>query len=358
MKMEAWALVKPNTPLQKIPFDIPEPKGTEVIVKVTHCGVCHSDLHNFEGFYDLGNGKKLRLEDRTTLPVVLGHEILGTVARLGPDAKDQGVNVGDSRIIYPWIGCQKCDRCANENDHICKNAGSLGLMQKGGFSSHVVLPHPKYLLDYGQVDPTVACTFACSGLAVITAIKKIVPIDPNQFVVLIGSGGLGLQAIEMLTKGYNHQKIITIDIDDGKLEAAKRAGAPYVINSKTENALVRINEIAGGPVQNVIDLVGNSETSRMGYDALDKAAKLVLVGIAGGTFAVPSVDMIFKGTTVYGCMRGSLQNLRHVAEFGRNGKMGGLPVRTLAWDDANEALGQLGAGKVTGRLVLLHPQDG
>jgi alcohol dehydrogenase/propanol-preferring alcohol dehydrogenase len=190
---------------------------------------------------------------------------------------------------------------------------------------------------------------------VITALKKVVPLDPDQYIVLIGSGGLGLQSIEMLRKGYGHNKIISIDIDDGKLEAAKKAGATYTINSKNEDTIARIHEIAGGPVMEVIDFVGSSETTTLGYNALDKAAKLVIVGIMGGTFAVPTVDMIFKGTTVYGCMRGSLQNLRDVAEFGRNGQMGGLPVRTLAWDEANDALGQLRDGKVTGRLVLLHP---
>src|ERR1700759_5075692 len=101
--MRAWAVVENGKPLQQLELPTPEPKGTEVLVEVTHCGVCHSDLHIWEGFYDLGGGKHMSLKDRgVVLPLAMGHEIVGRVAKLGPDAK--GVKVGDLRIVFPWLG--------------------------------------------------------------------------------------------------------------------------------------------------------------------------------------------------------------------------------------------------------------
>lgn len=158
--MTAWAVTKVHSPLTKLTEEIPAPTGTEVLIKVTHCGVCHSDLHNWEGFYDMGDGKKLHLEDRTSLPVVLGHEVLGRVQSMGPEAAAMGLKEGDSRLVYPWIGCRNCDDCANDKDDLCMKPQSMGLFKKGGFSSHMIIPHPKYLVDYGNIAPEVACTFS------------------------------------------------------------------------------------------------------------------------------------------------------------------------------------------------------
>src|SRR6516164_2930799 len=118
MSMRAWAVVENGKPLQEIELPTPEPKGTEVLVEVTHCGVCHSDLHIWEGYYDIGGGQKMSLKDRgVVLPLAMGHEIVGRVAKLGPDAK--GVKVGERRIVFPWVGCGKCEQCLSEEDNMC-----------------------------------------------------------------------------------------------------------------------------------------------------------------------------------------------------------------------------------------------
>jgi alcohol dehydrogenase, propanol-preferring len=195
----------------------------------------------------------------------------------------------------------------------------------------------------------------CSGLAPATALKRITPLDPEEYVVLIGAGGLGLQSIGIL-HAMGHQKVISVDIADEKLAAAEQAGATHVVNSATEDGTEGIKRVAGGPVKYVLDLVGSPQTTDMAFRALGKGGKLVIVGIAGGKFSASSVDMIFKGITVYGNMRGSLQGLRDVCELAKTGKMGGLPVRTTPWENATDALMQLRDGKVTGRLVLVHPE--
>ena len=124
--MRAWAVVENGAPLKELELPTPEPKGTEVLIEVTHCGVCHSDLHIWEGYYDIGGGKKMSLKDRgVVLPLAMGHEIVGRVAKLGPDAK--GVKVGDLRIVFPWLGCGTCEKCLAEEDNMCLTPRSLGV---------------------------------------------------------------------------------------------------------------------------------------------------------------------------------------------------------------------------------------
>jgi alcohol dehydrogenase/propanol-preferring alcohol dehydrogenase len=134
---------------------------------------CHSDLHIWEGEYDLGSRGKMRLMDRgVVLPLAMGHEIVGRVAKLGPEAEGKGVEVGDVRLVYPWVGCGKCDACRAEEENMCLAPRSLGVYQHGGYATHVLATNWKHLVDIGSVDPALAATYACSGLTVYSAINK------------------------------------------------------------------------------------------------------------------------------------------------------------------------------------------
>lgn len=351
--MDIWAVIKHEQPLQKIQVPIPEPTGTEVLIKVTHCGVCHSDIHFWEGWYDLGDGKRFTISDRgVTLPRAIGHEILGDVAKLGPDAK--GVAVGERRIVYPWIGCGKCRRCLQEEDNLCPQQQSLGVMQDGGFASFVLVPHPKYLVDPGDVDPAVACTYGCSGITVYSAISKILPLEPQDPVVLIGAGGLGLSAISML-RALGHQKIFSVDISADKRAAAIKAGAIDAIDGAGADPIKAILAATGGPVLGVIDFVNNSKTAPLSLAILDKGGKMVQVGVMGGELKVSLVGLIFKAATIMGNNTGSPAHLREVARLAREGKLAPIPVTILPGDEANNALMQLKDGKITGRVVLTKP---
>ena len=136
--MRAWAVVENGKPLKEIELPTPEPTGTEVLLETTYCGVCHSDLHIWDGHYDLGGGKTMNLKDRgVVLPLAMGHEIVGRVVKLGPDAT--GVKVGDLRIVYPWVGCGKCAACLSDEDNMCLTPRSLGVYQNGGYAT----PRPR-----------------------------------------------------------------------------------------------------------------------------------------------------------------------------------------------------------------------
>ena len=255
--MRAWAVVENGKPLQELEWPTPEPKGTEVLLEVTHCGVCHSDLHIWDGYYDLGGGKKMSLNDRgVKLPLAMGHEIVGRVVKLGPDAS--GVKVGDLRIVYPWLGCGECDMCRSDNDNMCTVVPrSLGVYANGGYGTHVIAPHPRHLVDPGNIDPAVAATYACSGITVYSAIKKAMPMSPDEAIVLVGAGGLGLNAIAIL-KAMGHRNIVVVDISAEKREAALKAGASKAVDGSGDGVTKRIIEAAGGPVLAVIDLVNGT----------------------------------------------------------------------------------------------------
>ena len=351
--MRAWAVVENGKPLQEIEMPTPEPTGTEVLLEVTHCGVCHSDLHIWDGFYDVGGGQKMSLTDRgVVLPLAMGHEVVGRVVKLGPDAS--GVKVGDLRIVFPWLGCGKCEKCLAEEDNMCAVANrSLGVYQNGGYGSHVVAPHPRHLVDPGTLDPAVAATYACSGITVLSAIKKAMPLAPTQPIVLVGAGGLGLNAIAVL-KALKHQNIVSVDVSPEKREAALKAGAHKVVDGSGDGAAVtkRIVEAAGGPVLAVIDLVNGTATARFAFGALAKGGKLIQVGLFGGELMLPLPIMAIRALTVQGSYVGNPKDLRELVKLAQDGELLALPVTTVPKSQAYDALMRLHDGKVTGRLVL------
>ena len=349
--MRAWAVVENGKPLQEIELPTPEPKGTEVLIEVTHCGVCHSDLHIWEGYYDVGGGQKMSLMDRgVTLPLAMGHEIVGRVAKLGPDAK--GVKVGDLRIVYPWLGCGTCETCLAEEDNMCVKASrSLGVYQNGGYGTHVVAPHPRHLIELGNVDPAVAATYACSGITVYSAIKKAMPVPPHEAIVLVGAGGLGLNAIKVLL-ALGHKNIISVDISEEKRATALKAGAHKAVDGSGPDTTKRIIEAAGGPVMAVIDLVNGTQTARFAFGALRKGGKLIQVGLFGGELMLPLPIMAIRALTVQGSYVGNPKELRELMKLAQDGLLTALPVTTVPQNQADSALMRLRDGQVTGRLIL------
>ena len=348
--MRAWAVVESGAPLREIELPTPEPSGTQVLIEVTHCGVCHSDLHIWDGYYDVGGGQKMSLKDRgVVLPLAMGHEIVGRVAKLGPEAK--GVKVGDLRIVYPWVGCGTCAACTGEQDNMCLTPRSLGVYQNGGYGTHVVAPHPRHLIDPGSLDPALAATYACSGITVYSAIRKVMPLPPDEPIVVVGAGGLGLNAIAVL-RAMEHRNIIVVDISEEKRAAALKAGAAKVVDGSGEGVTKRIVEAAGGPVLAVIDLVNGTTSARFAMDALRKGGKLVQVGLFGGELMLSLPLMAMRALTVQGSYVGNPQDLRDLVRLAQEGKLPPLPVQTVPQSQANDALMRLRDGKITGRVVL------
>lgn len=347
--MKVWAIVAHRQPLECVELPDLQAVGTQVVIEVTHCGVCHSDLHMWHGGYQMGGGRFLSVKDRgLVLPAAPGHEIVGRVAKLGPDAT--GVAIGDHRVVYPWIGCGKCDRCRAGEDNYCLHQRSLGAIVNGGFARQVKVPHPRYLLPFDGIDPALAATYACSGLTAYSAIRKIMPIPPDHAVVLIGAGGLGLSAIAVL-RALGHSNIVAIDIAADKRQAALDAGASRAVDGSQADARDAVT--AGpGPVAAVLDFVGSNTTAETAMAVLPKGGKLVMVGIGGGELTLSVAGTIFRAQSIQGSLTGSIQELRNVLDLAKIGKLAPTPVHETPKHHANEAMQQLELGQITGRIVL------
>lgn len=352
--MKAWAIVENGAPLQEIELPTPEPTGTEILLEVTHCGVCHSDLHIWDGYYDLGSAGRFDIVKRgITLPLALGHEIVGRVVKLGPDAT--GVKPGDIRIVYPWVGCGTCPRCLAGEDNLCPKQRSLGIYQHGGFATHVIAANAGHLVDPGDIDPALAATYACSGITVFAAIRKIMPLPPDTPIVLIGAGGLGLSAIAVLL-ALGHKSIISVDTSAVKRDAATKAGATATVDGTAERLDKAITEACGGPPVAIIDLVNGSGTAKAAHAALAKGGKLIMVGLFGGELNLALPFMPMRALTIQGSFVGAPADLRKLVELAQGGNLPKLPIETVPRREADAALHRLKAGDVTGRLVLVAPE--
>ncbi len=348
--MRAWAVVENEKPLQEIELPTPEPTGKQILLETTYCGVCHSDLHIWEGRYDLGGGRVMNMKDRgLTLPLAMGHEIVGRVAKLGPDAS--GVKIGDIRIVFPWVGCGTCKKCLAEEDNMCATGRSLGVYQNGGYGTHVIAAHSGHLVDPGTLDPAVAATYACSGITVFSAIRKLGQVDADEAIVLVGAGGLGLNAIAVL-KAMGHKNIVTIDINAEKRAAAITAGATATVDGASPDAAKLLVDACGGPPMNIVDLVNGTATARLAFATLGKGGKLIQVGLFGGELNLPLPLMAMRALTIQGSYVGNPKELRELVALAQAGTLEAIPVTIMAQNQADAALMRLRDGKVTGRIVL------
>ncbi len=349
--MKSFRVTEFSGPLQEVDAPTPQPSGTQVLLKVKAAGVCHSDLHIWEGGYNLGHGRKpLSLKDRgVSLPLTMGHETVGEVVALGPDAK--GVAVGEVRLVYPWLGCGKCPTCLRGEENMCLKPGSIGIYCDGGYADHLMVPHPRYLLDLKGLDPVTAAPYACSGVTTYSALKKVEAFL-GEPIVIFGAGGLGLMALSIL-KAMGGKGAIVVDIDARKREAAEQAGALATVDGAAPDALQQIMAKAGGPIRGVIDLVGNSQTTALGFDCLSKGGKLVLVGLFGGGATWPLPLIAIKAITIQGSYVGNLRETQELIDLVREKKIPPIPVTPRPLSEANAALTELQQGKLIGRAVLV-----
>ncbi len=353
--MKSFQVTDFNSPLKEVDQPTPPPSGTQVLVRVKAAGVCHSDLHIWEGGYDLGHGRKpLSLKDRgVSLPRTMGHETVGEVLAFGPDAKADArgdLKVGDIALVYPWLGCGKCEVCLAGEENMCLKPNALGVYCDGGYADHMTVPHPRYLLNLRGLDPVTAAPYACSGVTTYSALKKVEK-DLGSPIVIFGAGGLGLMALSLL-KAMGGKGAIVVDIDARKREAAEKAGAIATVDGAAPDALEQLARKAGGPIRAVIDLVGNAATAQLGFDCLTKGGKLVLVGLFGGgaPWALPLIPI--KAVTIQGSYVGNLRETAELLDLVRIGKIAPIPVTPMPLAKANQALTDLKDGKLVGRAVL------
>jgi D-arabinose 1-dehydrogenase-like Zn-dependent alcohol dehydrogenase len=346
--MLAFRTTTPAGPFETVRSVTPVPDGRQVLLSTVATGVCHSDVHLHDTHFDLGKGK--------TLPagqpgMTLGHEIAGRVAAVGPAVS--GIAVGEACVAYPWIGCGRCALCAAGDEQLCAAGAVLGIQQPGGFADHVLVADERYLFPIGDLAPTFACTLACSGLTAFSALRKIGRLRDDDSLVIVGAGGVGLNAVQM-AKVLTGVQPVVVDLSREKLEAATAAGARHVLNATDADAAAGLRRLTGGGAAACIDFVGSEATSQLAQRNLRKGGKLVIVGLFGGTFSMPLPMIPLLAQTIQGSYVGRLDDMAELMSLARGGRIPPIPLQTreASADTVRLALDELRAGRVTGRTVL------
>jgi alcohol dehydrogenase len=347
-KFHRQSLVAYGEPLCETLADLPTPRGTEILVRVDCCGVCHSDLHLQDGYFTLGADKRLDITKGRTLPFTLGHEIAGVIEAAGPAA--EGATIGHRIAVYPWIGCGTCAACRAGEENLCGSHRHLGIAVDGGYASHVLVPHSRYLIDYAPLSPDFAGPLMCSGLTAFSALRHLGDRAERGPVLLVGMGGVGMMGLAIARTLFREPPLVA-DIDAAKREAALAAGAAQAFDPSDQQARSDIMKVTGG-VMAACDFVGSDKSLQFTTGVLGRGGKVVVTGLLGGTFSIPAAMIAIKAMTIEGTLTGTLAEARELIDLARSGKLHTIPMHERPLGDAQAALDDLRAGRVVGRTVL------
>jgi propanol-preferring alcohol dehydrogenase len=342
--MQAVRFMGVGRPAQIEDVPKPSPAPGQILIKVGGAGVCHSDLHVMEE--DLGFKP----------PFTLGHENAGWVAALGQGVT--GFKEGDAVAVYgPW-GCGRCHACQLSMENYCENwaqvdgfGGGLGL--DGGMADYMLIPSVRLLVPLGDLSPAKAAPLSDAALTPYHAIKRALPhLNAESIVVVLGVGGLGHMAIQLL-RVLAPVHIVAADVDDKKLEQAKKLGADDTVNNRNgEEAAERIQKISGNRgVGLVLDCVGVQPTIDLGAKLLRRNSVWTIVGLGGGHHD------FHHGSTPYGTLMsipywGSRVELMEVIAMARDRRIH-AETTEFPLDQAVNVYSKLKAGQITGRAVLV-----
>ncbi len=323
----------------------PEPGPGQVLLKVAAAGVCHSDIA-------LMSWPEDRFPYR--LPLTLGHEGTGTVAGLGPGVS--GVAEGDLVAVYGPQGCGRCAKCAEGKENYCLNAARLGIFPPGlgapgAMAEYLLVDDARFLLPLDGLDPVASVPLTDAGLTPYHAIKRSLPkLVPGSTAVVIGAGGLGHVAIQLL-RALSPSRVIALDVAEEKLALAGSVGAHETVLSD-ERAAGRVRELTGGlGAEAVFDFVGAEPTVRTAGEVAAVEGDISIVGLGGGALPV-GINTIAFDVAVAAPYWGSRGELREVLDLARAGAID-VHIETYGIDEAPLAYERLHARKVNGRAVIL-----
>jgi len=346
--MKSEVMVEYGKPLELVESPTPTPQESEVLLKVTHCGVCHSDVHIHDGHFDMGGGNQLDVRSLRQLPFTLGHEIEGEVVAVGPDVTE--VKIGDRRVAYPWIGCGQCPTCNRGEEQLCGKPRNLGVHVAGGYATHVIVPHQRYLLDYTGIKSGLAATYMCSGLTAYGAMKKL-NVSDEERVLVVGLGGVGMMGLQF-AKAMFKQAPLAADVDTQKLQSAKGTGAYEIYNPKDSDALKKLLKDTNGGVPAAVDFVGSEASLKFAMGAVRKGGQVIVVGLFGGALSMPIPHFPMRAISIGGTYVGSLSETHEMMKLVKAGKIDAIPFEERPLEAASKSLDDLRHGGVMGRVIL------
>lgn len=335
-KMKAAVVREFGKPLSIEELAIPNINANQILVKMIACGVCHTDLHAAHGDWPT----------KPSLPFIPGHEGVGTVVKVG--ANVSWVREGDE-VGVPWLysACGHCDHCLSGWETLCAKQEDTGYSVNGCFAEYVVAD-PNYVAHLPKgVDPIKVAPVLCAGLTVYKGLK-MTDAKAGQWVAVSGVGGLGQMAVQYgVAMGLN---IIAVDIDDDKLETARKLGAAHTVNALKTDPAAFIHKEVGGAHGGLITAVSTKAFSQaMGY--VRSGGTLVLNGLPPGEFPISIFDMVMKGTTIRGSIVGTRLDMIEALSFFADGKIKSV-TQTDKLENINTIFEKLEKGQVEGRIVL------
>ena len=340
LQLTAW---KHEPEFREVPQ--PDPGPGEVLVRIGGAGACHSDLHLMHDF-EAG-------AVAWGPPFTLGHENAGWVEALGPGVR--GVEVGEPVAVYgPW-GCGRCRRCLMGMENYCERQAEIGaagggLGRDGGMAPFMLVPSARWLVPLGGLDPVHAAPLTDAGLTPYHAVKRSLPLlVPGSHVVVIGAGGLGHLAVQVL-RALSPATVIAVDQRPAALTLATEVGAEFTVLSGPD-AAAEVQEVtAGRGAEVVLDFVGADSTLALGAAVARPLGHLTIVGIAGGTLPVSFFSIGYE-VSVATTYWGTLPELVEVIALARPGRI--RPhVQRFTLDDAPLAYEAMRQGALEGRAVV------
>ncbi len=308
----------------------------EALVDIEYCGVCHTDLHVAHGDFGKVPGR------------VLGHEGIGIVKEIAPDVKS--LKVGD-RVSVAWFfeGCGACEYCTTGRETLCRTVKNAGYSVDGGMAEQCIVTADYAVKVPEGLDPAQASSITCAGVTTYKAIKEA-QLQPGQWTVIFGVGGLGNLAVQYAKKVFNAH-VVAVDINNDKLALAKEVGADIVINGhEVEDVAALIQEKTGGAHSAVVTAVSKVAFNQA-VDSVRAGGRVVAVGLPSEMMDLSIVKTVLDGIQVIGSLVGTRKDLEEAFQFGAEGLV--VPVvQKRPVSDAVDVFDEMEAGTIQGRMVL------
>lgn len=323
----------------------PEPGPGQVVVKIGGAGACHSDLHVMREFQD-GMAP-------WGPPFVIGHENAGWVHQVG--GRVRGLEPGEPVAVYGLIGCGQCKPCAAGAENFCihgmKGPPGIGFGVDGGMAEYLLVADPRRLVPIGDLDPVDAAPLTDAGLTPYRAVKRALPkLTPGSHAVVIGAGGLGHLAIQILD-ALTPAKVIAVDTRESALTLATEVGAASTVLAGDDASAAVIDATNGAGAEVVLDFVGAASTVALGAALVRVGADLIVVGAAAGDFPWNFYALPYE-VNLTTSFWGTLPELHEVIALARQGLI--KPhVQRFPLEEAMHAYELMEQGKLSGRAVMV-----
>jgi propanol-preferring alcohol dehydrogenase len=315
---------------------IPTPGPGQILVKIAATGVCHTDLHAVSGDWPV----------KPQPPFIPGHEGVGHVAAVGSGVKH--VKEGD-RVGVPWLytACGHCRHCLAGWETLCEEQKNTGYSVNGSFAEYVIAD-PDYVGHLpGKVDFVEVAPVLCAGVTVYKGLK-VTDTKPGDWVVISGIGGLGHMAVQYAkAMGLN---VLAVDVDDSKLQLAKRLGAALAVNARTTDPVAFVKKTIRG-ARGVLVTAVSPKAFEQALNMADRGGTVALNGLPPGDFSLSIFDTVLNGITVRGSIVGTRLDLQEALDFANDGKVKAT-VEVDKLGNINGVFDRMRAGQIDGRIVL------